>query len=568
MKTFFAILFTMLFTTLQFAQERATVKGEIIVEMHYGFTSEDLQSNSFLSTNSFNVVRPLATHRPIYLLQTTESQKNIVIQKLRDNKKVRYAFPNTQITDRRESPNDTLYDSQWNMSRIGADDVWEMTTGGSTYDDREIVVAVFDDGFFYNNEDLGPNVHKNRFETLGDANGDGCPGICGFDDDGDGLIDEDNFDRLPSHPNYNSIFAADDDENGYLDDINGLRCNTGTDNHLADTHGTSVASIVGAKGNNTLGMTGISWDVKILLISNPFSVANVIEGYSYVYDMRNTYNKTDGEYGAFIVATNYSLGIDNAFAEDFPIWCEMYNDLGSVGVLSAVATTNDEVNVDADGDMPSTCDSKYMICVGNVDYYDSPVECGFSTTHIDLAAPGDGVLTLETDNDYGTFGGTSGATPHVAGSIGLLYSLPCEGFIDYFYHNPAKVDELANVIINSGEPITGLQTRTKSGKRINVYNAYKELSQYCENVSELEVTSINSLVDSIISTQYTVQSLDDLEYAIYNSAGKRVKSSKIDLILDQEFELNIETSTLPSGLYFFVLSQEDNFITRKFFKYK
>jgi hypothetical protein len=62
--------------------------------------------------------------------------------------------------------------------------------------------------------------------------------------------------------------------------------------------------------------------------------SHIIEGYVYVFRTRKLYNQTNGAKGAFVVATNASFGFDNRKAADHPVWCAMYDSLGTVGVLS------------------------------------------------------------------------------------------------------------------------------------------------------------------------------------------------------------------------------------------
>ncbi len=96
---------------------------------------------------------------------------------------------------------------------------------------------------------------------------------------------------------------------------------------------------------------------------NLSSEASVVSAYNYPLTMRMLYNTTGGESGAFVVATNASLGIDNADASNYPIWCAVYDTLGEEGILSCGATANNNVNIDVVGDMPTGCASPYMAAV-------------------------------------------------------------------------------------------------------------------------------------------------------------------------------------------------------------
>ena len=186
-------------------------------------------------------------------------------------------------------PDDEYWDDSWNMERINVDEAWDIddnhdyTNMGS----NSITVAVIDSGLkwdpsdddFLHNDFLRDVVWTNTDEHPGDANSDGRPGISGVDDDGDGLIDEDGEDRLPGNPLWDNTYAADDDENGYIDDYWGWDFaednndifdegawvgNDEEEEKVIVFHGTMVSSIIGATVNNGIGVTGIAPNVKIM----------------------------------------------------------------------------------------------------------------------------------------------------------------------------------------------------------------------------------------------------------------------------------------------------------------
>jgi hypothetical protein len=63
-----------------------------------------------------------------------------------------------------------------------------------------------------------------------------------------------------------------------------------------------------------------------------------VNAYSYAFKQRQIYNQTNGNSGAFVVATNSSFGVNNGSPSNYPIWCGMYDSLGALGILSAGAT--------------------------------------------------------------------------------------------------------------------------------------------------------------------------------------------------------------------------------------
>lgn len=179
-----------------------------------------------------------------------------------------------QVTKRNFNPNDPLYLRQWHLKntgqlggKVGADinasEAWSITTGSD-----QIIIAIIDDGVDLEHEDLRQNIAVNPKEQPGDANGDGRPGIAGVDDDGDGLIDEDSWGLEPGDFWYINDLVNDDDENGYKDDFNGWDFydddNDPSPIDVDDYHGTMVAGVVAAKGNNSIGVAGCAFDCKLM----------------------------------------------------------------------------------------------------------------------------------------------------------------------------------------------------------------------------------------------------------------------------------------------------------------
>ena len=287
---------------------------------------------------------------------------------------------------------------------ISACDAWAITTGGASAQGDPIVVAVIDGGFQISHEDI--NFFKNATEMAGSS---------GVDDDG----------------------------NGYIDDVNGWDAGGNDGNLPQSSHGTHVSGTVGAIGNNGIGVTGVNWDVQVLPVatnggSSGFE-STVLTAYGYVLELRAQYDQTSGAEGAFVVSTNSSFGIDNADPNDYPLWCAFYDSLGAYGILSAGATANNLVDIDAVGDVPTACSSDWLISVTNTTSSDDLGWAGYGLTTIDMGAPGTNILSTNPTNDYGESSGTSMATPHVAGAIGLMWSAACSDMITDYKNDPATL---------------------------------------------------------------------------------------------------------------------------------
>jgi serine protease len=382
--------------------------------------------------------------------------ENRFLDAVRRHPAVEQAQFNHFVTMRSTIPDDPQFPSQWQYINTGQsggmegadldiDPAWDVTTGGVTIDGDTIVVAVLDDGIDLNHQDFEDNLWIN-------------------------------YQEIPDN-------GIDDDGNGYVDDYLGWSTVTNSDNIAGGGHGTPVAGIVGAKGNNGIGVAGINWNVKVMVIKNNFNTneAAVLEAYSYPLVMRQLYNETNGEKGAFVVATNASWGIDFGDPEDAPLWCAFYDTLGVHGVISCGATINGNVNVDEQGDLPTACPSDYLISVTNMNHNDQKVTgAGYGATTIDLGAFGAGTWTTTQGNGYGPFGGTSGATPHVTGTVGLLYSAPCPSLMALAKSDPAAAALLVKQYILDGvDPNESLDSITVTGGRLNINSSLQLLMADC-----------------------------------------------------------------------------------------
>lgn len=427
----------------------------------------------------------------------------------------------------RINPNDPSFISQIDMELIGMPDAWDISKGGVTSLGDTIVVAVIDNGFQPDHVDLVQNIWKNKHEIPNDD--------------------------------------IDNDLNDYVDDYLGVNIITDDDVHPpGNHHGTSVSGIIGAKGNNHTGVAGVNWNVKLLLISGANFESQLIESYEYVYQLRRRHRITNGEEGAFIVVTNLSGGINNEFAVDHPLWCNMYDKLGEEGILSVTAAPNMSISVDADGDMPTTCTSDYMIAVTNVDLTDQIVgNAGFGPESIDLAAPGHGTVTTGGNNTYRDFPGTSAAAPHVTGAIALLYSSPCSGLLQNVRTDPAGVAlKVKDIILQTGENNNSLQDITVTGKRLNVEAAMAESIATCDTLGEPGVSIIsvqpNPTLQGPIKVIFAITGDTTSAFFELNSLdGKLIKSFPISSAeFSQGYIELFAREPLPAGLYLLTLRNQ------------
>ncbi len=462
--SYLILLFALLVVNHTTAQKLNHLLGEVIVEVKGDAGARslviDLNANSKYRS-SIQATKIMAEPMNLWVLKVDPNLDNEIefLETVKMNKHTLLAQKNHLSQLRETIPNDPLFDNQWqyinlgsNGGQIGADIdmelAWDHTTGGKTIDGDDIVVCVIDDGIRINNPDLGDNLWINDAEIA---------------DNG-----------------------IDDDENGYVDDVRGWNAEGDNDNvYQGGGHGTSVAGIVGAKGNNEIGVSGVNWDVKLMIIIGGSPESLALASYAYPYQMRKLYNETNGEKGAFVVSTNASWGVDLGDPNDAPIWCDFYNVLGEVGILNFGATINGNTNVDVQGDLPTGCSSDFLVSVTNMNRQDEKVtSAGYGIRSIDLGAFGAQTYTLD-GNNYGSFGGTSGATPHCAGTAALLYAANCSEFMTVVKNDPAQAAlAVKDYILHGVESNQSLQGITTTGGRLNANNAMLNLLSTCEDCTD------------------------------------------------------------------------------------
>ncbi len=514
------------------------IKNQYIITLKKGQANRFLREVNIDESRSISKNRILSKDLNVVELITNNDGDEKFEQSLDDNPLVE-SWAYNYKTHKRATPDDEYFDLQWGLELIEAPAVWDVTTGGHDINNNEIVVAVLDDSYDLTHPELEGRILFNEGE---------------IEDDG-----------------------IDNDNNGYIDDYAGWNTSDQNDNHpIIDNHGIAVSGIIGAKSDNQLGMTGINWNIKLLLISGISTQSEVIAGYQYVIDQRRKYNETNGQEGAFIVATNYSAGIDNAFgtAPQFKTWCDMYDAMGEVGILSTGATTNANVNVDEDGDMPTTCPSPFLISVTNINSEDTKVpNAGYGAENIDLGAPGRGTLTLNVNDGFDqSFGGTSAATPHVAGAIGLLYSAPCKSIADMSISNPRQsAIELRDAIFAGVSPNTTLEGITATEGRLNIYNSLEKLQAVCDELQlpstkgPVEITKINTIDPNRLKINYITPDETTYNYLITDRSGQTISHMEFTPPAFGRKTLDINIPTLPTGIYFISIYNNNVISTTKLY---
>jgi len=320
-------------------------------------------------------------------------------------------------------PNDPRYGEQWALKNAGqsggvagadikAEQAWDITIGS-----RNVVVAVIDEGIDINHPDLKDNIWTNPSPGL-------IPGISG-------------------------------DLHGY-DFIN----NTGT--IPADEHATHVAGIIGATGNNGVGVVGVNWQVSLMSVKflgpNGGSTSDLLRAFAYAKSMRDLFVSSGGTQGANVRVTNNSYGGDNYSQAEV----DAIQAMADSGILFVAAAGNSQHDSHVVPSYPASYDVPSIISVASTDRSDNLAFSSNRGLHgVHLGAPGDSILSTTPGNSYAIHSGTSMASPQVAGAAALVLAA----------HPNFSVNRLRASILFGGEPTGALTQTTITGNRLSAFGS-------------------------------------------------------------------------------------------------
>jgi subtilisin family serine protease len=345
-----------------------------------------------------------------------------VIQRFWQSGDYEYVEPDYTLTPL-GNPNDPKYldGTQWNMSNSGqqsgvadadidAPEAWNTRTDASS-----VVVAVIDSGINTTHEDLAGNLWVNTGEIAGNG--------------------------------------IEDDDNGYIDDVNGINALTHSGDPRDDYsagHGSHVAGIIGAVGNNGKGVSGVAWKAKLLAckIFNSGGGGSVSAAVACVDYARAR--------GAKVINMSfespYSYALRDAIAA-----------ARTAGIIVVAAAGNSARNTDGTPSYPSGYDFDNVLSVASTTRTDAlATSSNWGPTSVDLAAPGEVIYSTHSASttSYATMSGTSMAAPHVSGALALMIA-----------QSPSSTyTQIINRLLATTDKPAALAGKTRSG-RLNLANA-------------------------------------------------------------------------------------------------
>lgn len=360
-------------------QETTEKTSEILVQFKTG-ASHTLRSltrgssafSSVLESTDVSAVQGLQKFR-----FSSEQAAAKALAQLKNNQDVEFAEPNSRLRILDSSVvNDSRFDEQWSLQNSvhpGADihvvPVWRAGITGS----EEIKIAVVDTGTDFTHPELAEAVYVNRGE-------------------------------IPDN-------GIDDDGNGYIDDYRGFNAIQKKGSAMDDQgHGTFTAGLIGARGNNEMGISGVAQRVTIVPVkfldeNGTGTTADAVAAIEYAIQMK-------------VRVINASWG----GGEESQALKQAIEHAGREGILFVAAAGNSGDDLDLTPSFPASYDLSNVIAVGATTKNDTLAPFSCYGQSVKIAAPGEKILSTYLNSDYRAFSGTSAAAPLVSGAAALLLS--------------------------------------------------------------------------------------------------------------------------------------------------
>ncbi|MDH5731233.1 MAG: S8 family serine peptidase, partial [Gammaproteobacteria bacterium] len=323
-------------------------------------------------------------------------------------------------------PDDPEFPLQWALNNTGQtggrvdSDIDAIEAWDYQAETNPVVVAVLDTGVDYNHPDLKDAIWSNPDEIANN----------GIDDDG----------------------------NGYIDDVRGWNFVDGTNNPMDNNnHGTHVAGVIAAIGDNQLGMVGVAglkrnvkiMPLKFMSASGAGTILNAIEALQYA--VAKKVKISNNSWGGRSNSLALSAAIEAASAQSH---------------LFIASAGNDGLNNDNNLHFPSGFDLNNIIAVtASSDKDVLASNANYGVKNVDLAAPGTEIYSTIRNNAYARLSGSSMATPHVTGVAAILLG-----------HNPGlSYLDLRMIILSNVDRMPSYNGVVASGGRLNAHHAIMSL---------------------------------------------------------------------------------------------
>ncbi len=468
--------------------------GEVLIKFKSEVSTQAI--NSALSDAGIQIANRINEIGVYKCTITNEEPVLQVVERCNADQNIEYAEPN-YIYRASVTPNDPRFSSLYGMTKIEAQQAWDIQTGS-----KSVVVGVIDTGVDTGHDDLEDNIWMNPGES------------------GDGK--ENN--------------KVDDDSNGFVDDYRGWDFINADNNPFDDNdHGTHVSGTIGAVGNNSKGVVGVNWNVSIMALKflgreGSGTTDDAVEAIIYATKM-----------GAKVLSNSWGGGGKSQALEDA---IKFANDRG---VIFVAAAGNDSNNNDSTPAYPANYEVDNVISVAASNSSDKIA--GFSNygkKTVGLAAPGDNIMSTAARNRYKSLSGTSMATPHVSGAAALVWAQ---------YPN-LTMNQILIRLYGSVDIKSSFLNDVTTGGRLNVNKALST-NPIIANTTQLENT-LNEAEPYVVETDIlddgTIQSAS-LTYQVLELEAVTVNMTSQN---NEHFLGEIPGQALGSSISYFVTATDDN----------